>query len=129
MPISQFLKKLDKPMHKCAYIHMDSLNNQDWQVFKALGEPNRFKLFSQLCCREEPASVSELADSAPQDPSVTSRHLKLLRQAGVLTSERKGRETLYQVNAKRLAESLRQLAEVLENCNCCNPRKGGKCCE
>lgn len=120
---------LDKYVHKCAYIHMDNINNHDWQVFKALGEPNRFSLFSQLCCKTEPTTVSELADSAPQDPSVVSRHLKLLKEAGVLLSERKGRETLYQVNAKVLADSLRQLAEVLENCHCCNSTKGGKCCE
>ena len=120
---------LDKYLHTCAYIHMDTINNQDWQMFKALGEPNRFRLFSQLCCKEQATPVSELASSAPQDPSVTSRHLKQLKEAGVLNSEKRGRETLYHVNAQRLAASLRQLADLLENCQCCKPTKGGNCCE
>lgn len=103
----------------CAYIHMSMMDEKGWQVFKALGEPNRFQLLFQLCRCATPASVSQLADTAPQDQSVISRHLKTMREAGVLLSEKKGRETLYQVNAKRLAESLRQLATLLENCECC----------
>lgn len=110
----------------CIIVHMNNdLGCCGWELFKALGEPNRFQLFLNLCGCARPTSVSELAEEVPQDQSVVSRHLKQMAQAGALTSERQGRHTLYQVNARALAEALRSLADMLENCECC---KSGSCC-
>lgn len=102
-----------------------------WEVFKALGEPNRFQIFFKLCDCAEPTSVSEIAQETPLDQSVVSRHLKLLREAGVVAAEKRGRQILYRVNAAVLAGALRGLAALLENCKCCQtggccgPEKGG----
>lgn len=98
---------------------------QGWELFKALGEPNRFQLFLKLCGCEQPTSVGDIAELVPLDQSVVSRHLKQMQTAGALTSEKKGRQTLYQVNAMALAKALRSLADMLENCECC---KSGGCC-
>lgn len=108
---------------------MNNLENFEWKMFKALGEPNRFQLFCKLCGCEESATVSDLASGVPQDVSVISRHLKALKEVGVLDATKRGRETLYTVNARGLAQTLRTLADMLENCNCCKSEKGGKCCE
>ena len=121
-------------MHVCANIHVFSFQEDGWKLFKALGEPNRFRLFFHLCQCGCATSVSKVAETAPQDPSVISRHLKALKEAGVLASERKGRETLYRANSKMLAGALRELAKFLENCSCedcecCESEKGGCCCE
>ena len=48
------------------------------------------------------------------DASVVSRHLKILDQEGVVTSEKKGREKTYSLNKQELAESLRALADKIE---------------
>ena len=100
-------------------------NPTGWELFKALGEPNRFQLFLKICGCDRPISVGELAEQVPQDQSVVSRHLKQMFDAGALTSEKQGRQTLYQVNALAMAGALRSLAEMLENCECC---KSGGCC-
>jgi DNA-binding transcriptional ArsR family regulator len=104
---------------------IDLKETNGWELFKALGEPNRFQLLLKLCGCTQPVSVGELADQVPQDQSVVSRHLKQMQTAGALTSEKQGRQTLYQVNALALAGALRSLAAMLENCECC---KSGGCC-
>ena len=76
-----------------------------------------------------PCTVTEVAEWAPQDISVISRHLKQLKDAGVVESSKQGRENYYRVNASRLAQTLRSLADALENCECCQSEKGGDCCE
>ncbi len=106
-------------------MNIESSESPGWELFKALGEPNRFQLFLNLCGCSEPTSVGELAAGVPQDQSVISRHLKQMQVAGALTARKVGRQTLYQVNAQALARALRALAEMLENCECC---QAGGCC-
>ena len=90
-----------------------------WKLFKALGEPNRFELLLQLCGANCPCNVSQLAEVAPLDQSVVSRHLKIMREAGVLLADKVGRETKYRVNGELLANTLRQMAKMIESCDCC----------
>ncbi len=84
--------------------------------FKALGDPNRIALMAQLatCCDSK--TVSELSDCCPTDLSVVSRHLGTLREAGIVESEKRGREVFYRLKYGQLAESLRQMADAIEEC-------------
>jgi len=124
-----FARTIDFYLHLCANIHMSALHEFPWELFKALGEPNRYQLFCKLCGCDCPCTVSEVAEWAPQDISVISRHLKQLKDAGVVDSSKQGRENYYRVNASQLAQTLRALADALENCECCQSEKGGGCCE
>ncbi len=84
------------------------------RFFKALCEPTRIKLLERLAAANEPCSVGRLAECCPVDMSVVSRHLAILRDAGVIESERRGKQVLYRVRARSLAQSLRALADVLD---------------
>jgi hypothetical protein len=53
---------------------------------------------------------------------VVSRHLALLRDAGVVEAERSGRSVNYRVRYEAVAELLRGLADAVERCSC-------GCCE
>jgi ArsR family transcriptional regulator len=88
----------------------------DARLFKALGEPMRVHLLVELarCCG--PRTVTELAGCCAVDLSVVSRHLAILREAGVLASEKRGREILYRVRYEELTRTLRQLADAIEAC-------------
>ena len=59
-------------------------------------------------------SVSEVSDAFPLDISVVSRHLAVLREAGILDAERRGRQVLYQVREAWVAATFRRFAEVFE---------------
>lgn len=84
------------------------------QLFRALGDPTRVRLLDLLAERCRACSVSELADCLDVDLSVVSRHLALLRAAGVLRATKTGRTVLYEIQFDPLAETLRGIADALE---------------
>lgn len=99
------------------------------EFFKALSDGNRLRILSWLCSCSAPQSVSEVREGCKCqiDFSVVSRHLVQLRNAGILESAKDGREVRYRVNFEGLAQTFRELADMLESCNCCcnsNPENG-----
>ncbi len=86
------------------------------RFFRALCDPSRIALLARLaqCC--EPCSVSQLAQCCPTDLSVVSRHLATLRDAGILSCEKRGKEVFYQVRYDELVKTLRSLADCFEAC-------------
>jgi ArsR family transcriptional regulator len=87
-------------------------------LFRALGDPNRIALVAWLARQGRAKTVSEIVDSGccPVDFSVVSRHLRQLRDAGVVAAERRGREVRYQLVTTSLAQTLRRIADVLDAC-------------
>jgi ArsR family transcriptional regulator, arsenate/arsenite/antimonite-responsive transcriptional repressor len=66
-------------------------------MFKALGDPVRLRLFSQVASHAGgEACVCDISDVGVSQPTV-SHHLKKLREAGLLTSERRGTWVYYRV--------------------------------
>ena len=93
----------------------------DPAFFRALGDPNRVALVARLGRNARPTTVTEAADCCSVDLSVVSRHLAVLRQAGVVHAAKQGREVRYTVSPD-LAASLRALADALDAC--CPPEDG-----
>jgi DNA-binding transcriptional ArsR family regulator len=72
-------------------------------VFAAVASPARRKLLELLLDRG-PQPVQELADQfAMRRPSV-SEHLRVLKDAGLVTEEKAGRRRLYRLRAEPLQE-------------------------
>ncbi|MFF2236282.1 ArsR/SmtB family transcription factor [Streptomyces anulatus] len=66
-------------------------------MFKALSDPVRLRLFSKVASHPGgEACVCDIQDVGVSQPTV-SHHLKKLREAGLLTSERRGTWVYYQV--------------------------------
>ena len=86
------------------------------RLFKALGDPNRVALLARLADCRGGCTVGEAAACCDVDLSVVSRHLALLRDAGVLQAERRGKQVFYAVRAAALADTLRTLADLLAAC-------------
>lgn len=82
--------------------------------FKALCEPSRLAIVRLLLERRCALTVGEIASCCPLDVSVISRHLALLRDAGILDSTRKGKEVLYELKAANVADALRSMAAVFD---------------
>ncbi|MBI2015029.1 MAG: winged helix-turn-helix transcriptional regulator [Candidatus Rokubacteria bacterium] len=77
------------------------------RFFKVLGDDNRLRILQVLGTGER--SVSEILDQTRLPQTLASFHLRILREAGVLTAERRGPFIYY-----RLAE--RSLLNLLEAC-------------
>ena len=85
-------------------------------TFKVLGEPSRIGLLLLLADRPGPQTVSGLAAELPIDISVVSRHLRALREVGVVHAVKKGKEVRYRLDCGDLAKRLRKLADALDAC-------------
>jgi DNA-binding transcriptional ArsR family regulator len=92
------------------------------QLFRALADPRRLSLLVRLADERRPCTVGQLADGSGVDLSVVSRHLAVLREAGVITCEKRGKEVWCTVQTGAVAQILRDLADALETC--CPPSPG-----
>ena len=73
------------------------------RMFKALGDPVRLRLFSAVATHKGGAAcVCDISDVGVSQPTV-SHHLKKLKEAGLLTSERRGTWVYYRVEPSVLA--------------------------
>jgi DNA-binding transcriptional ArsR family regulator len=68
----------------------------------ALGAPTRRQIFERL--REGPRSVGELAEGLPVSRPAVSQHLRVLKQAGLVSDRRNGTRRLYRVEPEALLE-------------------------
>jgi DNA-binding transcriptional ArsR family regulator len=87
----------------------------DSQFFKALSDPNRIAILAQLAREGRACTVTELAACCPRDLSVVSRHLTALRDAGVVKSERKGKQVYYWVRVIDVADRMRGIVVSLSD--------------
>ncbi|MEZ5938997.1 MAG: metalloregulator ArsR/SmtB family transcription factor [Hyphomonadaceae bacterium] len=71
-------------------------------IFRALGDPTRRSLFEQLCANGE-LTVRALTDGAGISQPAVSKHLRVLKEAGLVTDRPAGRETHYSADLKGLA--------------------------
>jgi DNA-binding transcriptional ArsR family regulator len=86
------------------------------RLFKALSDPTRVALLVSLAEKRRPCTVSEIAQGSTADLSVVSRHLAILRDAGVIACVKEGKEVKCAVEGGFLPRLLRDLADALEAC-------------
>lgn len=70
-------------------------------VFRALADPTRRAVFEYLSKRE--LTVSELTSSLTVSQPAISQHLAALKQAGLVTERREGRNAFYKAEPRGLA--------------------------
>ena len=71
------------------------------ELFKVLGNESRLALVWLLS--QEPLTVGVLAERAALSQPLVSQHLRTLRQAGLVTSEREGKEIRYALADQHVA--------------------------
>ena len=69
-------------------------------AFNAVAEPRRREILDQLAAGER--SVSELVERLGLAQPQVSKHLRVLREAGVVAVREAGRQRLYSVDARTL---------------------------
>lgn len=79
-------------------------------VMRALAEPQRRRIVQLVRDGERPAG--EIADSFDITPQAVSQHLRVLKDAGVLSERRDGTRRLYALRPEAV-ESLRAFVEDL----------------
>ena len=70
---------------------MHLVNVEPAELFQALAEPTRIRIVRLLATTKEEACLCELVDSLLEPQYKLSRHLKILKQSGFLTTQKDGR--------------------------------------
>ncbi len=78
--------------------------------FEALGDANRRAILELL--RDGDRSVREVADRLPISRPAVSRHLRVLKRAGLVTDRAEGAKRLYRLNEDGAAAAAGYLQEV-----------------
>lgn len=119
---------------------MHSINIEPSEIFQAMSDVTRIRIGRLLAQTGEEACLCELVDCLGEPQSNVSRHLKIMRQAGLLSVAKEGRwvyhrlmrdvphlEPLYKM-LKALPDNHNQFARDLTNFqNRLNLREDGRC--
>lgn len=82
-------------------------------VFAALGDETRLRIVIRLC-DGGPQSIVRLTEGSNVSRQAVTKHLRALSDAGLVRSERVGRETFWELETKRLAEARHYLDRISE---------------
>jgi ArsR family transcriptional regulator len=94
------------------------MNNSDMHkhtiLFKALSNPIRLKILMHIAkCKDcdHKHNISELSQDCGVDFSVVSRHLKTLKESGILNSIKDKNDVIYKFNKKEFKQHLKNFSE------------------
>jgi DNA-binding transcriptional ArsR family regulator len=80
-------------------------------LFAALGDTTRLWLVARLC-DGGPMSIASLTEGSRVTRQAISKHLRVLEGAAVLRSSRRGRESIWRLERRRLHEARRYLDQI-----------------
>ena len=76
---------------------MDNLEKLS-EIFKALSDPTRLRIIKMLSSSNSMMCVNAITNELDVTQSAVSQHLRILRQAGFVNSERRGYFIHYSIN-------------------------------
>ena len=93
-------------------------------IFRQLGDPNRIRIFWLLChCEECVVNIAAMVDMS--SPAV-SHHLRVLKDSGLLSSRREGREVYYRASDAAQSRLLHEMIEQVMDVACPRWREGAE---
>ncbi|WP_027627874.1 autorepressor SdpR family transcription factor [Ruminiclostridium cellobioparum] len=81
-------------------------------VFKALGDPTRREILKLL--REKDMSAGEISENFNMSKPAITKHLDILREAELISSEKKGLYVIYSINISVLQEAISNFMTFFE---------------
>jgi DNA-binding transcriptional ArsR family regulator len=91
----------------------DDLLELKASILKALGQPTRLKILDLL--RNGERCVCEIFSAIQEEQSNVSRHLALMKAAGILASRKQGQMVHYRVRDPRVFKVLDGVSTLLKN--------------
>src|SRR5271163_2036646 len=80
-------------------------------LFAALGDEIRLRLVSRLC-DDGPMSITRLTAGFPVTRQAITKHLHVMEDAGLVRGTRRGRESVWQLDQRRLGDARHYLALI-----------------
>jgi ArsR family transcriptional regulator len=83
------------------------------ELFKAVADPTRLRLVKLLAESSRSLCVNALTARLEVSQSAVSQHLRVLRQAGLVSGERRGNRVHYSLDERRIAQVTRLFMDTL----------------
>lgn len=82
-------------------------------LFSALSDPNRRHIV-ELLAKKGQLSATDISNQFHVSPPAISQHLKVLREADIVTMEKRAQQRIYQINAAKLKELERWIKKLTD---------------
>ena len=102
-----------KGRHSCSHNLLNRKSQLEADFCFSLSDPTRILILYALS--ETPLNVTELTNELGVTQPTTSRHLKVLRDRGLVTTKRQGTTITYHLSDKRLVQALDLLRSVMRD--------------
>ena len=83
------------------------------RVFSALGDEQRQRILLMFG-RDEELTIKDIYDACPLSRTAVTHHVRVLREAGVLTAEKRGKEVFLKPDPDVVTEALDRLRDYIE---------------
>ncbi len=90
---------------------MREIDHLHAEICNGLADPKRIALLYAM--RRRPLTVTQLSEAVELPQATVSRHLKVLRDRGMVTARREGMNVFYSVANDKIITALELLREVL----------------
>jgi DNA-binding transcriptional ArsR family regulator len=82
------------------------------QIFKALGQPTRLQILDLL--KEGERCVCEIFPAIQQEQANVSKHLSILKQAGIVDCRKEGLRIIYWIKNREVLNLLKEVSGILK---------------
>ncbi len=83
-------------------------------IFIALGDEHRQRILLAFE-KGEKLNIQQIVSTTPLSRTAVTHHLKVLRQSGVLDSEKVGKEVYFWINREVVTEALQRVLHYINN--------------
>jgi ArsR family transcriptional regulator len=90
----------------------DKLFESQAQIFKALGQPTRLQILDLL--KEGERCVCEIFPAIQQEQANVSKHLSILKQAGIVDCRKEGLRIIYWIKNREVLNLLKRVSGILK---------------
>jgi len=94
-------------------INHDKLQESS-EILRALAHPLRMKIL-EFIDNNKMINVNKIYNTLSLEQSITSQHLRILRVAGIVTTEREGKFIHYKIDYQKVANAVQAIDSFLEN--------------
>ena len=94
-------------------INHDKLQESS-EILRALAHPLRMKIL-EFIDNNKMINVNKIYNTLSLEQSITSQHLRILRVAGIVMTEREGKFIHYKIDYQKVANAVQAIDSFLEN--------------
>lgn len=100
-------------MGRSTFINLERLNSAS-SILRALAHPLRLQIL-EFIDKNKSINVNKIYNTLKLEQSITSQHLRILRAAGLVKTNREGKFIHYEVNYEQVENTLKAVNSFLIN--------------